>query len=532
MKGVDWFRPGQWLGSLGRSSHLSRLSRLSRLSPPFRFSLLPLLSVLGAGAACAQTSDELTGTAHAAASSQALLQACSELTHLPWATQPTARRAQLQRLEAARSLCIGHAGFLATLGGLWLEEGEPNQALIWLERSLLLDPDNLGAQADHALALAALGEQDGLRALTQAWRGRTDVPPALRNRLAALLVGVTAGVTAGATDGAANGVVNEHKDGHKDGFKNGGRAGVNNGHWASYREATVLLGYESNLDRSPKLAEITLTVPGGPIDLPLLNPLKPRRGAALIADVSWQLARSPEPGQIWRTGLNLGTRSAPGENNTDWYNIQWAASGSQRWGPWRGQLDVAATWIRGPLSEPYRLLRASASGERNALGCMLRMALDAETRTQTETISLNGRTLAASWSGQCQLPSAPGWSWGAVVRASADNPPDATRPGGPQRFWSLGTRLAGPLPGGARFEVNLRRNQARDAQGYSPLLENDARRQLIQTQLSFEYTRPVTWGPGTGAEALLQMQAVRQQSNLAVFRYTSVSTYGGLRWSW
>jgi hypothetical protein len=41
------------------------------------------------------------------------------------------------------------------------------------------------AQADHALALAALGEPVALQELLGQWAGRSDVPPALWRRLQA-----------------------------------------------------------------------------------------------------------------------------------------------------------------------------------------------------------------------------------------------------------------------------------------------------------------------------------------------------------
>ena len=107
---------------------------------------------------------------------------CGDLSQAAWPTGASARRARLQRLDLVRQLCASHGPFLAALGALWLEEGEPNQALLWLERALLLDPGNLGAQADHALALAALGEPAALAELAKAWAGRTDVPAALRDK--------------------------------------------------------------------------------------------------------------------------------------------------------------------------------------------------------------------------------------------------------------------------------------------------------------------------------------------------------------
>lgn len=435
--------------------------------------------------------------------------ACAALAQMPWPTTAIARRAHLQRLESARTQCIRHAGLLAALGALCLEEGEPNQALIWLERALMLDPGSLGAQADMALALAALGEPTALSDLIKSWSARTDIPLALRNKLASVS-GLSVAVSLPAVR------LGRQKEAQ----------------WASHREATVLLGYESNLDHSPRLAEITLTPPDGPIDLALLNPLAPRRGMALLTDLSWQVARSQQAGQVWRAGISLGTRAAPTDRSTDWHHMQWAASGSQQWGPWRGQLELSGTWIAGPLSEPYRLLRVTASGDRNALGCMLRLAMEVETRTQSQTASADGRTVGIHWSNQCPLPGSEAWTWGAALRASVDQPASVVRPGGNQRLAGLGARLSGTLVHGIRLDASVKLSHVRDDDGYSPLLENNARRQLNQSQWSLELTKPIESAALVGAEGIVQLQGIRQTSNLSVFRYTGISGYTGLRWAW
>ena len=435
--------------------------------------------------------------------------ACSALAQAPWPSSSIERRILLQRFEAARPLCIRHAGLLAALGALWLEEGEPSQALIWLERALLLDPGSLGAQADHALALAALGEPAARNELAQAWHARTDVPPALRDKLIPrpLLT--------------ANTPLPPVRLGR-----------MHESHWVSHIEATLLAGHETNLDHSPRLAEITLTPPGGPIDLPLENPLAPRRGAAILTDLSVQFARSAEQGQVWRAGISLGGREAPGDRKTDWRHLQFAASGSQQWGLWRGQFEVGSTWISGPLSEPYRLTRATALGERSALGCQFRLALEGEDRTQSLTSVSDGRTVGAYLSSQCPVSMARGWTWGGALRASVDRPADPARAGGTQRLLGVGGHLTGPLPAGFFMDASLRLSRVRDDDGYSPLLESDARRMLNQVQWSIELTKPVSvlaWSP---LELIAQLQGIRQSSNLSVFRYSGLSAYSGLRWAW
>ncbi len=108
---------------------------------------------------------------------------CAEQSRANWPESLTARRARIAELQRLRHLCIDDAAFLALLGAMLLEDGDAEQALVWLERSLLLDPDSLGARVDHALALAALGQPGALKEVADALRTRGDVPPALRARL-------------------------------------------------------------------------------------------------------------------------------------------------------------------------------------------------------------------------------------------------------------------------------------------------------------------------------------------------------------
>lgn len=189
--------------------------------------------------------------------------ACAALVPMPWPSTLVERRLYLRRMESVRPQCIGHAGFLAAFGALWLEEGEPELARVWLERSLMLDPASPAAQADHALALAALGEPTALRELAAAWRGRGDVPIALRERIAAAIEPASAIRLATPRLGEP----------------------LHSPRRASRGEASVMLGYDSNLAISPRLSVLTLTPPGeDPIELAVVS--TPRRGAALRTDLS------------------------------------------------------------------------------------------------------------------------------------------------------------------------------------------------------------------------------------------------------
>ncbi len=433
------------------------------------------------------------------------LAACSGMAQSAWPRDAVERRALLHRMESARERCMDHPAFLAALGGTWLEEGNPIQALLWLERSLMLDAGQLGAQADHALALASLGESAALDELVSDWRKRTDIPPLLMSRL----------VQAGPRLAMA------------------GRAqALRSTEWVQVREVALVFGHESNLDRSPRLSELTITPPDGSIDLTLDRPLKPRPGAASVAEASWQLAFSPSAGTIVRAGVQATARSAPGNSDTNWRHVQMAASASQRWGGWRADMLAAISTVSGHLQEPYRLVRWGIVLERNGQGCTHRFAIDIERRIQSATPTADGRSTGVLLNTQCSMPDFGGWKLGALLRASADSPEDADRAGGVQRQLSAGIRAFGPVGPNGRIDASLRVTRTLDDNGYSPLLASNARRWLRPVQFNLEYAHPAAILGMPSAELVSQFQVVRQDSNLPVFTYTSMGLFGGMRWQW
>jgi hypothetical protein len=196
-------------------------------------------------------------------------------------------------------------------------------------------------------------------------------------------------------------------------------------------------------------------------------------------------------------------------------------------------MELSGAAVAGRLSEPYRLLRLAVTAERDALGCLLRTGAEHEARTQSEAALANGRSTGVQWSSKCPVPNWHDWALGATMRVAVDQPVDPSRPGGTQRQQELSLNLQAPLPAHARLDASLRLNRVHDDEGYSPQLENGARRSLNQVYFAIEVTQPLTlaWLP-SGAEALWQVQTIHQNSNLSVFRYSGFSTYAGLRWAW
>lgn len=431
--------------------------------------------------------------------------ACGGVVPEVWPVTDRQRREAIERMASRRAACMDDAYFLSVYGALLLDDGDTEQAVLWLERSLLLEPDNLGAQADFAIALAMAGEPGPVRALAAAWRSRSDLPAALQARLEAVadpssryaLPAVRLGMLAAARARSA-----------------------------TQGELSVLGGYESNLDRSPRLTELTITVPGGPIVLPVEG--RPRSGLTMLASLSAQWAYAPGEPWVVRVGASGSARTSRAHPQTDWQQRELAGSVHYGSGRWAAQLDGSAAWVSGPLGEPFRQTRLAMAAGRGIGACRLRAGLESERRMHRDSRPLDARYHGSVVGMHCGLGTAD-WSGALLLRRGDDVPDDPDRPGGRQRIDGAGLHLRGSLPGNVRVEAGWRVTKTRDATGYSDLLDNGAIRDMRLRQLTAQAALPL---PIEGLDLLLQWQAAVQRSNLALFRYRAETAYAGLRYLW
>lgn len=431
--------------------------------------------------------------------------ACQAVVPAAWPVTDRQRRDLIARMATLRPACLGDAFFLAVYGALLLEDGDAEQAILWLERSLLLEPDNLGAQADFAIALAVAGDPGPVRALAAAWRLRADLPAALQARLAAAadpssryaLPAVRLGVLAAARSRSA-----------------------------MQGEVSVLAGYESNFERSPRLSELTITVPGGTIVLPVEG--RPRSGLAMLGNVSAQWAYAPSAQWIVRLGASASARVSRAHPQTDWRHRELAGSVHHGRGRWHAQLDASAGWVSGPLGEPFRQARVALAAGAAVGGCRLRAGGETDRREHRDSRALDARYHGGIVGLQCAV-GASDWSLAMALRHGDDLPDDPDRPGGRQRIDGAGVQLRGTLGAGVRVEAGLRHTRMRDRSGYSELLDDGAIRHMRLRQLTLQAALPL---PIEGLDLLLQWQAAIQRSNLALFGYRAEMGYAGLRYLW
>lgn len=441
---------------------------------------------------------------------------CAALAATPWPRSAKAQAALLRLMENAAEACNNDAGFLAALGGAWLEVGDAKQALLRLERALLLNPELLAAQADHALALAALGEPAAREELVSAWQGRPDVPPVLWRRLNDPAPRLTRGAM----------------------LPGAGQADARTAGWVQLREIQLLAGYENNLAQSPRLSELTITPPDGPITLPLERPLQPRAGGAALLDMTWQGSVNPSATRTYLVGAQASARHAPGASDTDWHSVRLALGALQTTGAWRWEIQGRAQYAGGKLTEGSRIWRLGLGAEGPAGACRQRWHLETEDRRYREFRINDAQVAGVAASLLCAVPSLGNSTVGVSLAWGQDRARSDQRPGGDQHRSVVGVRVLTSLGRNGRsgtpwfLDAQWRYSHSEDEEGYSPLLENNARRSTKNQQLFVELTGPWFEWSAKGTESVIQMLVSREKSNLSFFSFDAASIYWGLRYRW
>ncbi len=107
------------------------------------------------------------------------------------------------------------------------------------------------------------------------------------------------------------------------------------------------------------------------------------------------------------------------------------------------------------------------------------------------------------------------------------------RPGGDSRHLQLSAgqawRRSGPT-GMQTLRLAAQWERVRDTRGYSPLLDNGARRRVDRRSLALSYTLPLA--PRSPWRAVLTAQQFRQSANLAPFELDGRIVQLGLERAW
>lgn len=402
--------------------------------------------------------------------------------------------------------CQRNPYYLAQLGHLLIAQGHYSEALEHLERALMLDPNLPAAQLDYAIALAGTGDLLSASQLLDSILAQPELPPELHHILTEAKQRITQqqSPTTLATEA-------QH---------------------ALTLSANLRYGRESNLLGTPNISSLALTTPGGIITLPLADSNAPRAGAYMRADLKLEYTRLQPDGSRWEVAAGTLQRNSPEATDANTQQTELLFGYSQNpSAPWAGYLGTS--WVNIDTIGGTRYSSQSLTAGRQLplvpSACRVRTGLEWQNRDMHSNPLLSGYyngintvlTCTPAWGGQWQI----------AAKMGQDRPKDPNRPGGDQTLASLRGVGIWPTTGlGVMGSVliDLEYNITRDANGYSPLLDNDAVRQTKRLSSRLEYQRPLS----PHLLATVGAEWSNQDANLSLFRVHSWGPYAALRLTW
>jgi hypothetical protein len=453
-----------------------------------------------------------------------------------------ASSAELQSLQVSLSLrldCRDHANasvassFLALQGAVLRRLGSFEQAILILERALMLDPDRADALLDFALAKDAIGDRSTALAIYRQMLASMDPPALVRSLLQSRIEALKPPI-----DATIAGLTNPY-------------APELRAHLQVRQSLGFGLGYDHNINAAISADRLRLTLAEGPIELALAE--SEQRRSALLSQIEHRLQAQwalPKGDLRWQHRIAhrqpfgaTDLKSSQLEAELSWapYDERATAMAATGFGVLSPRYAVSAQQIfygSDPLLQSLRvqtLLQGSARSLANAWHvehCALQATLEAEQKHYPQRSILNG---LAGTLGLKLLCDNNGLQWQMQLRAARDWP-EGLRPGGIQQRTDLavGLQLGGGL-GIAGYQSRRVNNQLQlvasrvnDEKGYNPLIENNLTRNLDRIALVFERSE----GVGINWTLIQLLEAYKQVSNLALFSLQGWTLALQLRRQW
>ena len=428
--------------------------------------------------------------------------------------------------EAARRLFIGVpvlAGLLAwpeacaqtpealnwySQGVQALEERRFSEARVAFLQAISADPTFAGAWLDLAIAAEAEGDSVQAEEFLTILEARFNLPPAIARGVASLRSRIQAERVLPGAD------------------------------WRWRALAQAGGGHDTNANAGLALKDLTLTLPGGGVALPLSASQQPRADYYALSSLSADGWRKLGDGQLEVSG-SVRARANADVHDFDTAEIHAGVAYVSAAPPFNGLAGRALTgpWRVGMNAQQLRLggnpllngVGFSALHAWKHLSCGPQAGLELDFRHFPVAPNLDSRLVWLSAGGACDSP----WlgsngRLGVQLRTGREMArgnyfSDRGRPGGDTRHteltlshrWSWAGRN-----GTHRLEAQAQWAHARDTEGYSPLLADNARRRLTRATGAVAYTLPLqpSVADNDAWLATLALQTFEQRSNLELFR--------------
>ena len=408
-----------------------------------------------------------------------LAHACPNLSDY-YTESPANWQALEQSLVGLMSECLDSSEYFALLGNAQLNSGLLAEASESLERSLLLDPENGSAQVDYSQALFETGQLFSALELNRQLLARNDLPGNLRSVL-----------------------VNRQQ---------------------AWEERTrelnfqldLLAGYDSNLNGAPTPEQITLTLSGESVILPLNPDFQEISGPYVSFRLGGRYRKlAPEHQTNWTTQLS-GRLSEDTDSDILQLDSRYAFIKPGRDRSWQLDLGVSNLFFGGDAL--YTAVEGRARYQaRTDWRCKPYYGLAAQQQLFHDQSSLNALESKASVGINCPIGNDNNNQRVTTEFGYLNNKAmNSGRPGGDRSGWQLSAEWQYLSPMGL-FLAQINHTSVDDRAGYSPLIADGAERWLERSYVLFQFKRPVRL---LGAETTFMTNIYHQdqRSNIELFR--------------
>jgi len=382
-----------------------------------------------------------------------------------------------QQLEPMSSECLESSEFYALLGAAKLNSGDIADAFESLERALLLEPENGAAQMDYAQALYLQGQLFSALEINDALLAREDLP----SNLEGIVLQRQKSWRALTTERSA--------------------------------QLDILAGHDNNLNGAPGPSQLTLTLSGEPIVLPLNKEFRPQSGPYMNFRLGGRYRQlGPNYQHNWLTEVR-GRLSEDSESDLLQFDSRYSFIRPGRRQSW--QVNTGISHLQFGGSSLYTGLDVSARYQRaTSLSCKpyYQMA------TQYQLFHNQRQLTALESKAGVGLSCPRSTSWGnyqisTELSLLSNTGIEPERPGGNRDGWQASIDWQIDLPLG-EFRSQLGYTELNDTDGYSPLLVDGAQRWLRRSYVLLQYRRPLF----EGTTLLVNLFHQDQHSNLELFQ--------------
>lgn len=421
--------------------------------------------------------------------SPALKAACPDLSDYYPGSQPNWPALE-GRLLALVDDCLESSEYFGLLGGAQLNSGLIAEAAESLERALLLDPGNASAQIDYSQTLYESGQIFSALDLNRQLLAREDLTPTIESILLA-----------------------------------------RNESWMAQTrqlgfQLDLLAGYDDNLNGAPTPDQITLTLSGESVILPLNPDFKTISGPYVSVKFGGRYRQlAPEHQTNWTTQVH-GRFSEDSDSDLLQLDSRYAFIKPGRQRSWQLDAGVSNLFFGGDAL--YTAVEGRARYQRRTQArCRPYYGLAIQQQLFHDQSNLNALESKASAGVNCPLGDMlNGHSVTAELSALRNKASNSGRLGGDRRGWQASVEWQYPSSIGL-FLAQLNHTSIDDRDGYSPLLAGGVKRWLERSYVLFQYRRPVTvFGKNTTLMTNLYHQD--QRSNIELFQTVDTTFEIGL----